>query len=222
MHFPWYKRFLSYFKDVSIEELESQFSDKLLVSLCNERLKLTAGTAIYSEEDNYYNFTEVFKKIMIKEKQIQNVLVLGLGLGSIPQMLEKNFQRNYSFDAVEIDPAIIHLFNKYIKSSLNSEINVLQQDATEFISINDKRYDLICVDLFINKDIPEQFIAKEFLENLHNSLEKGGFLIYNRLEPESDIEATQKKFFESNFSEVFPNLKIYSIVRNEMYVSIKN
>lgn len=221
MKFPWYLRLYSYFRDIHLEEINSQFSDTLKVSLSNDRLKLSAGAAVYSEEDNYYNYTEIFKVLKIKDKNFNKVLVLGLGLGSIPVMLENKFKKFYQYDLVDIDPAIVQLFQKYVYPDLKSKHSVIQTDALEFVKSCSCKYDLICIDLFINRHIPDQFIRMDFIQNLRNIMMDNGIIIYNRIEPESKEEIEQTQNFETNFQTYFPTYKKYRIVHNKMYVGEK-
>lgn len=44
--------------------------------------------AVYSYEDRYDNFVRAFKKAKLHDRKIDNVLILGFGLGSIPIILE--------------------------------------------------------------------------------------------------------------------------------------
>lgn len=73
-----------------IKETRSEINPELKVYLSLGRLKLITGNAIYSYEDKYINFVEAFNFINIKNKSVKGALVLGLGLGSIPYILEKN------------------------------------------------------------------------------------------------------------------------------------
>lgn len=218
MNFKWHQRLLSYLYDIPLEENHSEYSDRLQVYLCNNRLKLTAGSAIYSEEDNYYNFTEVFKKINIKKLNINKVLVLGLGLGSIPVMLEKKFGLFYNYDLIEIDPAIIRLFQKYVAPGLQSKIQVFERDALSFIQENTQKYDLICVDLFINRIVPAQFTSEEFISDLSKAMNPNAKLIFNRLIPDTIDESIEQEKMLVILKKYFSEVTIINIVSNRMYV----
>ena len=90
---PFWKKILSYFFEFHIESAPSEINPHLYVSLNRGRYQLSTANAIYSFEDLYDNFFDAFKKVNLDQYPIKNVLVLGLGLGSIPLMLEKNLKK---------------------------------------------------------------------------------------------------------------------------------
>lgn len=69
----------------------------------------------------------------------------------------------YAYTGVELDEAVIYLASKYVMDELKSEIELIHADAYAFISQNKIKYDLICIDIFIDDKIPEIFLTKEFL-----------------------------------------------------------
>lgn len=220
MQFPWYLKLLSYFFDIKLEECSSNVSKKLTVYLSRGRLKLCSEHAVYSEADHYYNFYEVFKKLDFKKKTFENTLVLGLGLGSIPWMLEKKFNLSSHYDIAELDNAVITLFNKFVKRDLNSPPNIFHTDAADFINTRaDQFYKLICVDIFIDRKVPDQFMSNEFLWNLKKILHQQGMIIMNTL-VENKEEINKDKLFESHFSQVFPNYTTMKILSNKMYIGM--
>lgn len=199
---PKWKRWLSYLYEFSIETVPSQWSGDLHVFLSRGRLQLCAPGSIYSYDDLYLNFKIAFDKIQLPESG-KSVLVLGLGLGSIPLILERQFGKSYHFTIVEIDEAVIHLANKYTLSQLKSPIEVIQADALNYIYQCDQQFDLICMDVFLDDVIPAQFRQHYFLLNLKTCLAEDGILLYNCLAAQKkDIELA-RNFLERYFQVVF-------------------
>ena len=60
------------------------------------------------------------KKLDIAKREIQNVLILGLGTGSIIQILEQKYKLNASYDVVEIDQGVVEFFEKYKTGFISS------------------------------------------------------------------------------------------------------
>jgi len=83
---PFFKKFISNFKEVILEETGSQHNPVLQVLLYKERFQLCTDKAIYSYEDKYDNFRTAFDLLKIKDKNIESTLLLGLGLGSISHL----------------------------------------------------------------------------------------------------------------------------------------
>lgn len=202
---PKWKQLLSYVYEFDIESVGSAVNEVLHISYSRGRYQLSTENAIYSFGDLYTNFYYAFDRLDLEKLAINNVLILGFGLGSIPLMLEQNFKQNYNYTGVEIDEEVIYLANKYVTSELESAIEMVCTDALMFLEINEEKYDMICVDLFLDDIIPEQFEQQDFLINVKNRLSENGVLLYNRLALTSQDQLESETFFEMEFLPVFPN-----------------
>ncbi len=221
MNPPTWKKWLSYLVDLHLESASSDFNEELQVFLVKGRYQLVTQNAVYSFDDLYTNFRDAFTELNIGEKAIEKVLLLGLGLGSIPFMLENKFDLDADYTAVEIDEAIIYLANKYTLSEIQAPINYICTDAANFVQICQDKFDLICMDVFKDDFIPEEFETLEYLETLKDLLNPNGMLLYNRLASfKKDIEASQK-FKEEKFLQVFPNAYHLNVKGNWMLVGKK-
>jgi spermidine synthase len=194
----------SYFRDIILESTSSSHNRELHVILSNGRYQLCTANAVYSYEDKYINFRKSFEWIDWGSMKIENVLILGLGLGSVPQMLEQKFRQSFEYFAVEIDEKIIDLANRYILDELDSPMQIFHTDALRFVKWTEQKFDMIIMDVFDNDKVPKPFETKEFLEDCKALLNDGGFLLFNRLNiSEKDPEETMA-YFNDVFIEVFP------------------
>ena len=211
-----WKRWMSYFTEVHVESTSSPYNPHLYVSMKDGRYMLSTDKAIYSYGDRYHNFGHVFNQMDLKE--MENVLILGFGLGSIPILLEKKYN-HLKYTGIEIDDEVIYLASKYVLPSLRSEIDIVQADAEAFLLQDTQRYDLIAMDVFESDYIPHRFESPEFLTALKNSLAPGGTLLYNRLAyTDSDLENTIR-FYEGTFSAIFPDGMQMPVKGNRMLVN---
>lgn len=210
---------MSYFYEFHIESAPSEINPHLYVSLSRGRYQLSTANAIYSFEDLYDNFFEAFKLVNLDKYPIQNVLILGLGLGSIPLMLEKNFGKKYNYTAVEIDESVIYLASKYALPLLYSNIQMICTDAFAYVMQTEQRFDLICMDVFLDDIIPEEFEDHDFLEKLKTLVSDNGILLFNRLANHpKDVERT-KVFYHRDFKAVFPQGSYLEVKGNWMLVN---
>lgn len=85
-----------------------------------------------------------------------NVLVLGLGLGTLPQYIKDNKDFVQVIDVVDNNQELIDYVNY-----LSSSINIIKADAYTYVP--NKKYDLIIADLFWHFEITGQNITD--LEN---------------------------------------------------------
>lgn len=214
-----FTRMLSYLTEIQIEFIQSDYNTDLQVLLKNGRYQLCAPHAIYSYADKYDNFRLTFERLQLETNTINNVLLLGFGLGSIPYMLEKKFGKKYAYTGVELDEAVIYLASKYVMDELKSEIELIHADAYAFISQNKIKYDLICVDIFIDDKIPEIFLTKEFLYLASETLSKNGCILFNHLAHNVSDITQAKAYFNDIFSKVFPEGSYLDVNKNMMMVS---
>ncbi len=202
---PLGKKTFSYVKDVLVESTFSEYNEVLDIYLSNGRYQLCTEGAVYSYEDKYINFTKTFKKLNWDLLDINKVLVLGLGLASVPQMLEQIFGKKFEFHAVEIDGEIIRLAEKYILDELDSPIQIFEMDAEIFVDIASEKYDMIIVDIFEDAKVPVKFETNIFLEKAKKILEPKGILLYNRLNTSDETLENTLKFYKNVFLKIFNN-----------------
>jgi hypothetical protein len=96
----------------------------------------------------------------------QRVLVLGLGIGAIPNTL-RAIRPEMVIDIVEIDAAVIEGAMKYANVVQDDRMHVYEADAAQFVRRPDRQsyYDVVILDCFDPEGIPAVFHAKEFYEN---------------------------------------------------------
>ena len=214
------RRWLSYLTEQVLYVTSSEYNDYLHVSLVHGRLQLVAQDAIYSFGDYYLNFRKLFEVFDFEQlPERANVLVLGLGLGSIIELLEKLVEVDYEYVAVEIDPEIIELAAFYSLPQLNSPVEVRQADALSFLQLDARRYDLICVDVFQDATIPDHLNDAHFMELLHQTLAPGGALVYNRLASTAADKAAARTYFEERFNATFPDATLYDTGGNYLLLN---
>ena len=191
------------------------------ISYSQGRYQLSTQNAIYSFGDLYTNYFRAFKQIDLDKYAIKNVLILGFGLGSIPLMLENNFDKNYKYTGIEIDEEVIYLANKYVVDELKSFIEIICIDAFAFANSCQEKFDLICVDLFLDDVIPEIFQQQDFLRTINNLLSPKGILLYNRLAQTKKDKKASTTFFRKQFLSVFPKGNYIDVDGNWMFTNLK-
>lgn len=214
MRQPKWKQWLSYLWEIEIETSASEHNPHLQVLLSRGRYQLCTEEAVYSFGDLYDNFFKAFKQLPLDHLNIREVLILGLGLGSIPQMLEQNFKQNYHYTAIEIDEEVAYLAQKYVLHELHSPIEVICTDALIYLDQTEATFDLICMDIFMSDVIPAKFEETDFLQMLKASLAPKGVLLYNRLAATPNDKAKSRRFFEEQFLPVFPGATLLDVGPN--------
>lgn len=197
------------------------YNEALHVSVVQGRLQLTTDDAIYSWADKYNNFKTVLMHLDWSKLDYRETLVLGLGLGSIPFMMEKMGYASI-FTGVEIDEEVIYLASKYTLSSLSSPIDVIHADAASYLTTTTRRFDLIAMDVFVGQTVPEVFLSIRFATQLAQCITMGGTVIYNMLaHNEQDLQLA-KSYYQNVFLLVFPESTYMRVKGNLMLISNKH
>lgn len=217
-----WKRLLSYFMELHIESTSSEHNPNLYVVLNNGRYQLCTDNAIYSFSDLYDNFKVAFQKINLDQFEIKEVLVLGLGLASIPVILEKNFEKKYHYTTIEIDEEVNYLASKYVIPSLESNMTMICDDALGWVNRCEEKYDLITMDIFLDDIIPDQFETVEFLNSLKSILRPNGILMYNRLSLHDTDIAKCEQFFKDSFNPIFKDATYIEVRGNWILINRKD
>ena len=216
-----WQKIRSYFSDVYLESTSSVHNRELHVILSEGRYQLCTSNAVYSYEDKYVNFRKSFEWIDWENLSVEKVLILGLGLGSVPQMLEQIFGRSFEYHAVEIDEKIIQLAHKYILSDLESPMQIFNTDALHYVKLCQDSYDMIIMDVFDSDKVPISFETHEFLEQIQRILNPEGFLLYNRLNVTEDDHDATLNYYNTVFYQKFPGGSCSAIEGNYMLNSRK-
>jgi spermidine synthase len=175
------KKILSYLMPLRIESGSTGYNKYLEVLLNNGQYMLNAENVNYSFGSLHAIFKKTFQDINIEAINISNCLLLGLGGGSVINLLQKKHKLTFPLTAVEIDPEVIRLGKKYFDLDNYKKLTILNEDAFTFIKNNRFSYDLIIVDLYINNIVPEIFHSQQFITALKKASHGNTILLFNKM-----------------------------------------
>jgi len=109
----------------------------------------------------------------------QKVLILGLAGGCNARLVNQYYPQA-SITAVEIDPSMVQLGKKYFYLSKIKNLEIVIDDALSFVDRlkNIDQFDLVMVDCFVGKDIPQKLQTPEFFKKLKTHFR---FVLVNRV-----------------------------------------
>lgn len=178
-----------------IFEIKSKFSHIKVVEYGSIRsmhfVRDNGDEALESSMDTYYPenlfllYTQTMFNSFLFKDEIEDVLLVGLGGGSMVHFINHYFPK-INLDVVEIDDEIFKLCKKYFFYKENEKTKILIKDAYVYMKQPSKKYDIIMMDAFLkpsaetdSSGIAKKFKEKEFYSNLKSKLKKDGVVVFN-------------------------------------------
>ena len=115
--------------------------------------------------------------------------------------------------AVEKDPEVIRIGEKYFDTGRFKDVEILEADAAEFMANESRTYDLIIVDVYVDFEVPASCETMEFVNTLYNCLNKGGMILFNKLIYNKEA-ATSADLLEGKFKILNGNTRVVKIREN--------
>ncbi|MBX2909143.1 MAG: fused MFS/spermidine synthase [Chitinophagales bacterium] len=174
------KNIFSYLFPIQLKSYQSKLNGQLEVNLINGNKTLDTAISNYS-----YGSLQKILKAGLEEiglsRSTENILVLGLGAGSIIETVRKDFNSNCFIELVEIDEEIIRIAESDFNVNSFENIHITNVDALEYLKQTDTTFEIIVVDIFIVNTIPEAFTQAAFIKDLCKHLKPNGKVIYNTI-----------------------------------------
>ncbi|MEE4246319.1 MAG: fused MFS/spermidine synthase [Kangiellaceae bacterium] len=128
-----------------------------------------------------FNYTKLTLSGLLAQPNASNILVLGLGGGTLPMTLSQLLP-NATITSVEIDPVVVKLAKEYFDYVESDKIITKTQDARLFVKravIKQQTFDWIILDAFNGDYIPEHLMTEEFLQEVKSILSENGVVTAN-------------------------------------------
>jgi spermidine synthase len=209
------RKILSYIIPVKIYKTKSAVSKTIEITWANGELVMDSENANYS----YGSLQRILRKGLKhfgfdKISKMDNVLVLGVAGGSVIKTLVNEIQFKGQITGVDIDPDIIKLANEYFKLDEIKNLNIVIDDAFEFVLKTKDSYDLIIIDIFQDTTMPNFLFEKFFINRICFLLKSKGVVLFNTM-----CLTTGDNFRNKNFINDFndENFRIESIPRVEVH-----
>jgi predicted membrane-bound spermidine synthase len=155
--------------------------------------------------DFVFEFMRFHSLYKVFKPDIQNALVIGGGVYSIPNAL-LNELPNAIVDVSEIEPVLFELAKKYFNLKDSPNLNNYVEDGRRLLQKSNKKYDLIFGDAYYSLySIPSHLTTREFFITVKDKLSPGGLFIANLI---GDLSTEKPSFIFSEiktFQSVFPN-----------------
>jgi spermidine synthase len=134
----------------------------------------------------------MFASYLIQPNQ-QRVLIVGLGGGGMVHFYQ-HYEPEVNVDAVEIDPAVVEIAEKYFHTRSGAHTRIITQDAFRYFEKTKLRYDVIYMDAFLKPSrqtdsagTPRRMKTAQFYKALGEKLAPRGLVAFN-LNVSSDLQ----------------------------------
>ena len=206
------KQLLSYILPVNIYKKKSDFSKNLEVTWNNGYLVLDSENTNYS----FGSLQRVLKKGLKyigyeRIKSFEKILILGVAGGSVIETLKKEVKCKGQITGVEIDATVVEIANKYFGLNQYKNVEIIIEDAFEFVLKTKEKYDLIIIDIFQDTKMPNFLFEDFFINRINVLLNVNGFILFNTMVLEYNDRrrnAVYKSKFNSDYSvRLYPKIE---------------
>lgn len=115
---------------------------------------------------------------MLPLRQPASALILGLGGGSIAQLMTRRWGA-LPIVGVELDPAVVWLARREFGLDDLPHLSIITADAFAWVARCDQRFDAICVDLYTAGKMAHGVLGAGFLRDLRRLLTPHGEVAFN-------------------------------------------
>ncbi|MCM0667239.1 spermidine synthase [Flavobacterium tyrosinilyticum] len=176
------RKFFSYLIPIKIFKKKSTRSKMIEVTWANGELVLDTENTNYSygslQRILRYGLRNIgYDKIV----EMEHILLLGVAGGSVVKTLVDEIEYKEKITGVEIDPDMIEIANQYFNLNQIKQLEVVIDDAFEFVLKTKEKYDLIIIDIFEDTHMPNFLFEKFFVDRICTILKDAGFVLFNTM-----------------------------------------
>jgi spermidine synthase len=209
------QKLFSYFIPINVYKKNSAVSQSLEVTWNNGELVLDSKNTNYSFGSLQRILRKGLKYIGYERiRNFKNILVLGVAAGSVIKTLVDEIKFEGKITGVEIDKEIITIANDFFKLDTTPNLEIIIDDAFEFVLKTKDKYDLIIIDIFQDTTMPNFLFEDFFINRVNFLLKTNGFILFNTMvisnkDEERNIEYKTK--FNKNFSlRMYPKVETHN------------
>lgn len=201
-----------------VEEVESPFNGKIQVMKSLEGTRILVGGISQSGWLVKKVWKDALKKIKKVKPDVQSVLILGLGGGSVAELVQESWPESKKM-GIDIDPKMIEMGGKYLRLKEVKRLRVVVGDTNVWMGTCKETFDLVLVDMYKGVDIPKEFTKQNFMKKVRRLLRPEGIAAFNHLY--SSIEKRDAEEFGKKLRTVFPAIISVTPEANIIFICFK-
>ena len=215
-----FKRLLSYIFPITVYETPSDINENLEITWNN-------GQLVFDSKNTNFSYGSLQRVMRIGLNHIgkervtlfKNILLLGVAGGSVIKTLRNEYQNIGKITGVELDEKAITLANQYFGLNKIKNLEIIINDASEYIKKTSEKYDLIIIDIFQDKIMPDFLFSDSFITNTQQILTDNGIVLFNSittLSADYERNTNFEKLVQSKFKKVVKLSRIEG--DNELFI----
>jgi spermidine synthase len=214
------QKLFSYLYPIKIFKKKSARSKVIEVTWANGELVLDSENTNYSygslQRILRYGLRNIgYDKVL----EMEHILVLGVAGGSVIKTLVDEINYKGKITGVEIDPDMIQIANQYFNLNEIKQLEIIIDDAFEFVLKTKDRYNLIIIDIFEDTNMPNFLFEKFFSERVCFLLKNQGFILFNTMILDEAHNVRNRKYITEINPQLFTSKMLPRIeVHNELII----
>jgi predicted membrane-bound spermidine synthase len=214
------QKLFSYLYPIKIFKKKSTRSKVIEITWANGELVLDSENTNYSygslQRILRYGLRNIgYDKVV----EMDHILVLGVAGGSVIKTLVDEINYKGKITGVEIDPEMIQIANQYFNLNEIKQLEIIIDDAFEFVLKTKDRYDLIIIDIFEDTNMPNFLFEKFFSERICFLLKDRGFVLFNTMILDEAHNVRNRKYISEINPQLFTSKMLPRIeVHNELII----
>jgi len=172
-------------------EVESPVNGKISVIEVGSTRKLIVGGVVQSLNwDAPGTSRQVWGRLVEnlhdQEPNLKSIMVLGLGGGSMQQLLAKKYP-GIHITSVEFDKVMVDVAKQYFNLDAIPNHRIIVDDALKVIAvpeefgISQNSFEVIIVDIFSGEKYPDLGASGNFFAGIKNLVVPGGLVVFDRI-----------------------------------------
>ncbi|KUJ62937.1 spermidine synthase [Flavobacteriaceae bacterium CRH] len=214
------QKIFSYIIPIKIFKKKSARSKVIEVTWANGELVLDSENTNYSygslQRILRYGLRNIgYEKIT----NMDHILLLGVAGGSVIKTLVDEVEYKGKITGVEIDSDMIQIANQYFNLDQIKQLEIVIDDAFEFVLKTKENYDLIIIDVFEDIKMPNFLFETFFTERILFLLKNKGFVIFNTMILDEAHNVRNRKYISEINTKLFSTKMLPRIeVHNELII----
>lgn len=157
-----------------------------------------------------FRYTDFFHLGLAYNPPARDVLFLGLGGGSAPKRLWRDFPR-VRVRVAELDPAVVEIGYRHFEIPRSPRLRIDVEDGRRYLAGRDERWDVIAVDAFYAESVPFHLTTREFLELVRSRLAPGGVVVTNMVGAMAGPGSRLFRSLYRTYRSVFPTVLVHPV-----------